>query len=274
MILELNKSDFSAVRHIFMGHKYQLPVQAIIQGHYPGKIFVDHPDAPRTALAWAFNRWAYIGGDPDNAMFTQGLASLMKSVIVPESHRLNHDWLEIYISNGDDSEQWSRTIERDLGEFNPVRHQEMLMVFDKQRYLRNKKVIGIPNGYKLMKVDIPIIPPELADTAFVSADYLSITAIGYSILKGTEVIATCSSNGFEIGREFMIEIETFIEQERKRGLATLAGQALIEHCIAHDLIPYWETNRENVPSWKVAERLGFATAETYPVYQFVFPSTP
>ena len=68
----------------------------------------------------------------------------------------------------------------------------------------------------------------------------------------------------------MIDIETFQEKERCKGYATAVGKALIDYCLEKRYIPLWETTLDNIPSQKVAKKLGFVENESYPVYAIEF----
>ena len=51
MFQELKPTDYEVVRSLFQGFDYSLSIHAAIEGNNPGRIFVDDPEQPRTALA-------------------------------------------------------------------------------------------------------------------------------------------------------------------------------------------------------------------------------
>jgi RimJ/RimL family protein N-acetyltransferase len=62
-----------------------------------------------------------------------------------------------------------------------------------------------------------------------------------------------------------IGIET-IQAYQRRGLATATATAFLAHCAAHGIQPHWDCWANNVPSVRVAEKVGFALVEEYEVH--------
>jgi hypothetical protein len=267
VIYELDSRDFSKVTPLFQGHKQYIPVFAIIDGNFPGRIFVDNKDSPETALAWAITRWAYIEGNPLNSSFNHSFAKLIRDVIIQDSQKINMSWLEIYTPHSSD---WTKMMETSLYEYKPEKHYEMVFTFDEQKYLSLRKPSFIPDGLEVEKMEFPIIPESIQDSPLIKEDFKTKTSFGFRLKKDNQVISICRSNGFISGNEFMIDIETFEKKERCKGYATRVGKALIDYCIEKGYIPLWETTQDNIPSQKVAEKLGFVENESYPVYAIEF----
>lgn len=267
MIYELKSRDFSKITHLFRGHKQYIPVHAIIDGNFPGRIFVDNKDSPATALAWAITRWAYIEGNPLNSSFNHSFAKLIRDVIIPDSLQIKMSWLEIYTP---DLSDWTKMMETYLYEYKPEKHYEMVYTFDEQKYLSMRKPSSLPDGLLIEKIEVPIIPDFALHSPFIRKDFKTKTSFGFRLKKDSQVISVCKSFGFISGNEFMIDIETFEEKQRSKGYATIAGTALIDYCLEKGYIPLWETTLDNIPSRKVATKLGFVENESYPVYAIDF----
>ena len=43
---------------------------------------------------------------------------------------------------------------------------------------------------------------------------------------------------------------------RNKGVATATAARFIEHCLGHGITPHWECTSDNVPSTRVAEKVG------------------
>jgi RimJ/RimL family protein N-acetyltransferase len=267
MIYELESGNFSKVTPLFREHKQYIPVFAIIDGNFPGRIFVDNKDSPGTALVWAITRWAYIEGDPQNSSFNDPLAKLIRDIIIPDSLKMKMSWLEIYAPH---SSKWTKMMETYLYEFKPEKHYEMVYTFDEQKYRTLRKPSSLPTGYLIEKIEFPIIPDSALNSSLIKEDFKTKTSFGFRLKKDHQVISICRSFGFISGNEFMIDIETFEEKERCKGYATAVGKALIDYCLEKGYIPLWETTMDNIPSQKVAEKLGFVENESYPVYAIEF----
>ncbi|MEH7458283.1 GNAT family N-acetyltransferase [Bacillus sp. JJ1127] len=87
---------------------------------------------------------------------------------------------------------------------------------------------------------------------------------GFCIVQGQKVVAECvsifSGNGFA-----EIDIATHPDHQGK-GLARLVATYFIDHCIQHHITPCWDCNIDNIPSQKLARKLGFDYPEEYVLY--------
>jgi GNAT superfamily N-acetyltransferase len=267
MIHELEPDDFTRISHLFQGHRQYLPVFAIIHGNFPGRIFVDDKEAPRAALVWALSRWAYVDGDPHDDAFKQALPELVQNVIIPASLRMNMRWFELYTV---DSPPWRAALEASLKAYAPVQHYETVFTFDEQRYQRLRKPLTLPAGLSIARVEFPILPPPACDAPFIDPGFKTRSAFGFQLTRDGHVISVCRSNGFVSGNEFMIDVVTVEKSERGKGYATAVGTALLDYCLEHQFVPLWETTLDNIPSRKVAHKLGFVEDESYPVYAIEF----
>lgn len=267
MIQELEPGDFTRVSHLFLGHKQYLPVFAVIHGNFPGRILVDAREAPRTALVWALSRWAYVDGDPRNDAFNQALPSLVRNIIIPDSLRMNMQWFELYTA---DSPQWMTTLETSLEAFGPEQHFETVFTFNEQRYQRLRKPFTLPAGWSITRAEFPILPSAARDAPFIAPEFKTRTTFGFQLACDGQVISVCRSSGFVFGNEFMIDVVTVDESARGKGYATAVGTALTDYCFEHRFVPLWETTLDNIPSRKVAHKLGFVEDASYPVYAIEF----
>ena len=83
------------------------------------------------------------------------------------------------------------------------------------------------------------------------------------ILKSGRIVAGASSctrckEGIEI------EVDT-IEDERRKGLATIVCAALILQCLEEGLYPSWDA--QNMNSVRLAEKLGYEFDHEYTAYE-------
>jgi RimJ/RimL family protein N-acetyltransferase len=267
MIHELEPKDFSKVIPLFRGHKRYLPVQAVVEGKYPGRVFVDDDAEPRTAMVWAIGRWAYIEGDADNEAFNLSLAEFVHRTIIPDSLRIKMNWFELYANS---APRWMQNLESCLGEFNLSKHTESTFVWDKRRYRSFRAQHSCPPEWMVKKAKIPILPARAREAALVPEEFRIATAVGFKLIVKDEVVAQCRSNGFTSGIEFMIDVETFKKDDREKGYATAASAALLDYCLKNRLVPLWETTEDNTASRRLAQKLGFVENEIYPVYAISF----
>jgi RimJ/RimL family protein N-acetyltransferase len=267
MIRELEPNDFGTVAHVFQGHKQYVPVFAVIEGDFPGRVFVDEAERPGVALVWAISRWAYIDGNPLIGSFNKSLSRLVQDIVIPCSRQMKMNWFELYTS---DSTEWATTIEKSLGEYQPRKHLEIIFRFDKQKHLALKTSLTLPEGAWIERRDFPILTEEAREALSVTDRFRAKTSFGFAMVRDGKTISVCRSNGFVSGKEFMIDVQTLDPAERRKGHATAVGTALIDFCLENGYIPLWETTLDNVPSRKLAKKLGFVESESYPVYAIEF----
>ena len=83
------------------------------------------------------------------------------------------------------------------------------------------------------------------------------------ILKSGRIAAGASSyTRYNEGIE--IEVDT-TEEERRKGLATIASAALILRCLDEGLYPSWDA--QNMNSLRLAEKLGYEFDHEYTAYE-------
>jgi len=96
-------------------------------------------------------------------------------------------------------------------------------------------------------------------------DQFQNTGIGYSLIYDEEVVSTAFSS-FRIDNQLEIGIET-LERCRGKGLALYVCSALINYCIENALEPIWSCRIENIASYQLAHKLGFAPSLFIPYYR-------
>ncbi len=228
---------------------------------------MDDKIAPQAALVWAIGRWAYIDGDPLKPGLKESFSQLVRDTIIPFRRQFDWRWFEFYTA---DTLGWSSALETSLRDYKLEKHYETVFTFDKQRYLDQRRPPALPAQAKIEKVDLPILPPALRDAVSISEGFKAKTSFGFQLAINGRATSICRSNGFISDNEFMIDIETIDPGERRKGYATAVATALIDFCLEQRYVPLWEATLENIPSQRVAHRLGFVESESYPVFAILF----
>jgi len=270
MIHELDAPRYERVAPIFGKSKQFVPVHAVLQGRFPGKVYVDDPDAPRSAVVWALTRWAYIGGEARNQPFNRDLPGLITNTLFPLSLQLQFRWFELYAPP---SKDWEATIEQALAALRPEKHYESTFELDQRRFRSTRTQPRAPEGMELRGAELPVLPADIPSVPFIPSRMATRTAYGFRLMEGAREVAVCRSNGLATADEFMIDVETHA-QYRGRGHAMLVATAFIDHVLDRELRPLWETTEDNTASRRLASRLGFQERETYPVYAFQIGADP
>jgi len=267
MFKELSAQDFHKVGHLFGPQKQYTPVHAIINGNYPGRVFVDNTSSPKTAVVWSFSRWAYIEGDYNNPQFKLSIINFIKNIIIPDSGKLDINWFELYANNLPVA---ISILSDALSNFNCTFHYESTYELNKSKYRSFRSNYQYPEGLITEKIDMPLISSKFKESPFVSDQFKSQFTVAFALKSGDKILSQCISNGFVKDNDFMVGVDTFDQGNRCKGYATAVSVSLLDYCLENDLNPLWETTEDNIASQRLAEKLGYVKGEIYPVYGIEF----
>ena len=245
MIYELD--DTSKVESLFAGWQETL-IYSCLQ-KVMGKIYVTDWENPKSAYAYV-GCFAFYAGVPDKELMINKPEGFV--IMTPQ----NEEWAKLIEVCFPDSKRMTRyAIKKDTK-------------FDKATLEANVKTL--PEGYELREIDSEIYDMCLADP--VSADFVSSFGSkekylewgrGMVIMKDGQILAGASSyTSYKGGIE--IEVDT-VQDERRKGLATIVCSALILRCLEEGLYPSWDA--QNVGSVHLAEKLGYEFDHEYVAYE-------
>jgi RimJ/RimL family protein N-acetyltransferase len=129
---------------------------------------------------------------------------------------------------------------------------------------------ALPEGFVLERVTAATLEAFAAlNNSFVgnyrSLEHFLEAGVGFGVREtGSEAFVSGCSSFASSSRSIEFEIETDRAFER-RGLATVAGAALIEYCLENGLEACWDAAHEG--SARLAERLGFGPPQGYFAYR-------
>ena len=128
---------------------------------------------------------------------------------------------------------------------------------------------SIPAGYQITRVDLELaqrlggevsaglLLPEVWGAP---ADFVA-RGIGFCALAGERMVCGAVSAA-RCDTAIEIQINT-LPSCRRLGLATVVGATLVAHCLEHGLEPDWDTDTDNLPSQRLAQRLGYVPESHY-----------
>ena len=245
MLYEL--TDISKVAHLFEGWQETL-IYSCLQ-KVMGKIFVTDPEAPEAAMAYV-GCFAFYAGAPDKELVGNKPDGFV--IMVPRN------------------KAWEDCIEECFPKAKKVTRYAIKKDTQFDKNLLRNMIMKLPDGYDLKEIDERIYDMCLPDPVtrdFVSSfeskeRYLEIGR-GMVILKSGRIVAGASSyTRYKEGIE--IEVDT-VEQERRKGLATIASAALVLRCLDEGLYPSWDA--QNMNSVHLAEKLGYEFDHEYTAYE-------
>ena len=127
---------------------------------------------------------------------------------------------------------------------------------------------ALPQGFVLRRITAADADrfAELADSLvynYPSSEEFAARGIGFGIEHGGRFVSGCSSFALS-SRTLEFEIQTHPDF-RRRGLASAAAAAMIEHCLDERLEPCWDAH--NDASAALATKLGFVDPAPYTAYE-------
>lgn len=268
-MIELNPKDYALVESLFAMKKQYIPALSVIHENFPGRVFVNRIYEPSIAIVWATGRWMYLEGCMNSEDDKVELSSFIHDVVVPDCKQQNINWFEIYTS---DNECWDDLLLNNtyLHRLKADKHYESVYTFNLEKYMKlnNRKTRSL-DDITIDLLEFEILPQKLRYLPYVADKFMTKTCIGVELRREDVRIAVCRNNGFVFGNEYFIDVDTFAEEMRGKGYATLAAARLIDHLLDNKMFPLWETTHQNIPSHKLALKLGFEVHDSYPVYAFM-----
>ena len=274
MFHELDSDCFERASSLFQVFDYSLSIQAAIRGNNPGRIFVDDPQNPRTALALTVEGYL-LGGENEDRETLGALQRLFKEKIFSGEVYVNGDWS---MSLAVHPQTW----EERLPELIPTHEIEKS---ERYHYLCTELSLNwenhLPDGYSVRRVDSALLEDPGIHFAESLAEWMDFEevwwsrenflskGISFAVLRGNEVAAWCTPDCVAGDR---IDIGIITHQaHRRQGLATIAVAATVEACLEQGFSAVgWHCNADNIGSWKTAEKVGFKRNREYAYYYYIY----
>ncbi|UTR09987.1 GNAT family N-acetyltransferase [Evansella sp. LMS18] len=273
MITELNVDQFYKCKH-FLQVSRLLEVRAVIEGINPGRIFIDNPDNPASALIWLGNNDGFIfTGDETNEKFISSLNDFIDKELAPEAKRAGLKWFE----GAGSHPGWNKVLEKICEGRKWSSWGQRVYKLEEQNYVSREPLIDY--NYEVMKINKALLDRGnlINNREFLDEKILSFWSsygkffeygIGYCIKYENEIVTICMSD-FVAGNIHTIGIETLKKHEGKK-LAQKAVHRVVKECFSQGYTPYWDCMESNKPSIAVAEVIGFQKFMTYTGYEFPF----
>jgi GNAT superfamily N-acetyltransferase len=243
------------------GHPHP-EVQSILEKNNPGWVFVDQVDSPKTALVWSKGmRGFYLIGDETNDACTGNLDTYISTSIAPRMKAFDIDYCEV----SGHHERWnihSIFASRQLHAW--IQHVYMASEIDTQamKPISGFQVVNLRSQAWREQVyrNRDFVSDHIAGFWEKEEDFYE-KGYGYAAIDGVEVIGVCYSS-FVTTDKHAIGLET-LPQHHKRGVGTYLASRVASEIIRNGCTPYWDCERSNEASNKVALRLGFEQVHRY-----------
>lgn len=260
----LEPDTYASVRPLFEGMTYHLAVVTVLAGILPGRIYVDNPASPGTAILIPSNQHRiYVSGEPSPRLLTDIIHLLFK-----ESLAESYGFVVYY----DTAYPWKLTLEHVL--------QKQETFSDWRQFYRlrdpSSPVAGsLPEQFTINRIDEAMV----VDSALVNSDllleeiqsespsleYFFRQNFGFCAQDNSRLVAWCLAEFHYQGR-YELGIET-IEAYQRRGIATHLAATVIRHAFGRGAMEIrWHCWASNTPSVATALKLGFEKVLDYPAY--------
>jgi RimJ/RimL family protein N-acetyltransferase len=272
MIQSLSIDQFPKACLLFQHLARSQPMcTAVLEGIYPGKVYVDNLTQPRTALlttyieSEAHGIWCFLAGEPTNDAFNQSINSAIFS------HQIIADNTPVLFLTCD-PDGWGGQMDAVLTPRPPIWFPRYHFI---SRQVSFDWRAALPASFTVerMSDDLHYIPglqlPE--DVAATLTKWQAMTDprfmdFGFITLDRTHprpIIASWATVDFIA--DGAGDLGFFTQPAyRHRGLGTIAASAALEHGFANGLQQVnWTCDADNLGSTRTAERLGLERIEDY-----------
>jgi GNAT superfamily N-acetyltransferase len=275
MLHQLPPENFHLAQPLFAGG-HHLAIQSALAGESPAELYVDDPQSPQAALLVLWNHRMYLAGNPDRAAFAQAFAALLHERCAPQAS--DEKPLDRVIAFTPTS--WETVLASAFAGIESFRAERQYYHIHLNQPVPPPV---LPEGFLLRKVDAAIV----AETSLLHHDYLveemlseapSVEAFlqqrfGSCLQHGQELVGWCLSE-YNQDQQCELGIET-LSAFRRRGLALATARATMAQAQARGITTIgWECWKRNIASSSLAQKLGFALVEEYPVWYCRFGKRP
>ena len=265
MLTELSSLNFAIAQPIFRNFQHSLAPQAILAGHSPGRVFVDHAKKPAHALIWDGAAHLYLAGDGQKSEFHQYMGEILAAEIGPAMLARGNNY---YVLLGEPQIP-PGILHGLLPGRCPIPQKRRFYTFFSNQSLPPQR--DTPPSARIVNFDKalfaspamasnPIFHKWLRDT-WQETDLLHQYGFGTCVLIGNTLAAWCMAenvtpNSCEAG------IETLPSFQRQ-GLAYLTARAFLIQCRQRRLKTIWVCRENNLASSALAEKLGFSSRSDF-----------
>lgn len=266
MIHQLDKTNYDQARPLFSNSAFHLALAAILAGNIPdAPVYVDDRNAPQTAVAWVNHR-VYLAGNSQNANFNAALDRLFGAAYYPQARAQQWSGFVLHYT----PEDWEDQIDVILNDRLPRAGNRLLFTCRAR-----PAEFPLPEGFTAQPVGRALVEntrlqgrdallEEMVSERFSVEDFLA-QSFGYGLLHNETIIGWCLS---EYNHLDQCEVGIAVAAAyRRRGLATAMAAAFIRQAQARQITRIgWHCRADNIPSAKLAQKLGFTLTAEYPVY--------
>jgi hypothetical protein len=265
-MIELTKDEYNIVKPLLQGKEGYLVPESIIEKNNPGWVFVDSKIDPKIVLIWSHGiEGFYIAGN-HISRYSNEINHFIDSYIKPKISSLGITYFEIS----------SIPPVKDIDLQNILGSRNLYSWIQSKYIFKREKIDSLPFDARLYEIKDIFDKKHLLK----NVDILENTILSYwesleTYLRKADgfcividdFIVSWAITAWVAGNKHEPRIDT-IENFRQKGFAKMCTLAIINKYLKKGYIPYWECEKSNTASAKIAENLGFSKLFDYNCYGF------
>jgi RimJ/RimL family protein N-acetyltransferase len=263
-MVELQANEFQCVLPLYRAAGARFPlISVVIQNKQRGQVFADDRESPRSAIVVTNFGFTFFAGEEKKSSDAE-LAGLFAT-----GGAFKPSYLLWYSPTAN----WQRKLDAipDLAR----RRERVRLEFRADSAGWLSETLQSPAGFELKSLSFELIPKtekfgvKLDSRFWASAADFVENGLGVCLVKDGEVVSLCYAAAVVDG---LAEIDVVTDSEhRGLGLGYLVAQQFIRDCLSRGITPTWDCFAGNIGSMKLADKLGFTSARSYPFYSFNVP---
>lgn len=273
-MISLEKEQFSKlVEPLKTITTNNLFARAVAERVVDGKVFVDDAENPKSFYLLHPYGMSLLFGDPNNEKFNR---EFKKYALNENRNRELIEWMQVFPADWD-------AVLQDLLSDNLVTpstqntsansielNVRVNFKFNKEIFLSNKQADqDTDSSIKIIRTDKEafekmtgaVVPLNFWNTA---EDFIN-KGVAFSLYYNGKLASTAFS-AYAHDDKLELGIETY-EEFKGKGLAYKVCSALIEYCLENELEPVWACKKDNVGSYRLAQKLGFENVKEISYYR-------
>jgi RimJ/RimL family protein N-acetyltransferase len=272
MIHLIKNREYQKIRHLFHSlEAFQPMCAAVMDGIWPGRVWVDNPDDPRAAFLVTFlsgggAAWCFLAGEPNNREFNTALNKAIFEDKVT-SQEVGAFLLTCH------PEDWG-------GQLAVVGDPRKPAPMTRRHYICRNLTYdwrsNTPDGYVVQPMESSLlqhkvlqIPSQVKATLdkWTSIQDKRLQDYGFVVIHENQIVSWATVDFVNAGSGDL-GFETN-PQHRRRGLGTVVAAAVLEHGLTHGLSAiHWTCADDNTGSLRTAEKLELEYDCDYTMYMF------
>lgn len=240
---------------------------SILEGTIDGIVFVDNQDQPQCAAVMSID---FIGGrligDAVDKEFNDGFIATMKEHFLSKNGLYNH--FRLFWSTA--SETWDELIFRIFG-YKAFRISRTQFKFDQHVFESQGPVERHDGMYRIdaaMLQSHESLRREIEGLWGNTENYLQHDVGWIALSSDGGVMGRCNAAFLGDGlAELAIQVSKSV---RGQGIGFQLARNFIQDCLGRGVIPNWTCDTQNVPSFRMAQKLGFREDRNYNLFASVY----